>query len=178
MYVYGRGTGRCWDFSFILIDRGNSKSVTLIAPRNEKIIERKLTENVAFSTETFQYSHTNPLSVWVLQMNAHFQVFFIFHVHVSYQSLRPLSLKLFLVSLVMSGAAGHCVWLTPTSEDPAPTGFSCDRAFSRREGVWLSLGSDSPAGPSAPPSSRGNKLGRKVQQFRSSLSFGAKCQSL
>lgn len=96
-----------------------------------------------------------------------FFIFLIFHVHVhvnvSYQSLRPLSLKLFLVSLVMSGAAGHCVWLTPTSEDPAPTGFSCDRAFSRREGVWLSLCSDSPAGPSAPPSSRGNKLGRKVQ---------------
>lgn len=59
-------------FFFILIDRGNSKLVTLIAPRNEKIIEIKLTENVSFSTETFQYTHTNPLSVSVLQMNVHF----------------------------------------------------------------------------------------------------------
>lgn len=80
----------------------------------------------------------------------------------SYQSPRPLSLRLFLVSLVMSGAAGHDVWLTLTSEDPPPTlAFSCDRALSSREGVWLSLASDStvaPTGPSAPPSSRGNKL--------------------
>lgn len=54
----------------------------------------------------------------------------------SYQSPRPLSLRLFLVSLVMSGAAGHGVWLTLPSEDPPPMpGFSCDKAFSSSDGV-------------------------------------------
>lgn len=81
---------------------------------------------------------------------------------VSYQSARPLSLRLFLVSLVMSGAAGHGVWLTLPSEEPPPAaGFSCDKAVSSRDGVWLSLGSEStdpPTGPSAPPSSRGSRL--------------------
>lgn len=84
----------------------------------------------------------------------------------THQSTRPLSRRLFLVSLVISGAAGQGVWLTLPSEDPPPTpGFSCDSAFSSRDGVWLSLGSDSaapPTGPSAPPSSRGSRLWQKM----------------
>lgn len=81
----------------------------------------------------------------------------------SHQSPRPLSLRLFLVSLVMSGAAGQCVWLMLPSEDPGPApALSWEKAFSSREGVRLSLGSDStapPTGPSAPPSSSGKRLG-------------------
>lgn len=82
-----------------------------------------------------------------------------------YQSPRPLSLRLFLVSLVMSGAAGQCVWLMLPSEDPGPApALSCEKAFSSREGVRLSLGSEStapPTGPSALPSSRGKRLRQK-----------------
>lgn len=88
----------------------------------------------------------------------------------SHQSPRPLSLRLFLVSLVMSGAAGQGVWLTPLSADPIPApGFSWGRVFSRREGVLLSLGSGSTApltGPSTPPSSSGNKLRQREQRFQ------------
>lgn len=82
-------------------------------------------------------------------------------------SASPLSLRLFLVSLVMSGAAGHDVWLTLPSNDPPLTpAFSCDNVFSRRDGLLPSLDSESSAigDPSAPPSSRGNKLQEERKQ--------------
>lgn len=98
-------------------------------------------------------------------------IYFVFALE-SYQSPRPLSLRLFLVSLVMSGAAGQCVRLMLPSEDPDPApALSCEKAFSSREGVKLSLGSEStppPTGPSLLPSSSGKRLGQKIYcQFSS-----------
>lgn len=112
---------------------------------------------VIFRKDTFEFCETLHMDVSVDK--------YIFVDGGYYQSPRPLSLRLFLVSLVMSGAAGHGVWLTLPSEAPAPTPvFSCDSAVSSRDGVWLSLSSGStapPKAPSAPPSSGGNRLKTK-----------------
>lgn len=73
----------------------------------------------------------------------------------SYHSPRPVSRRLFLVSRVISGAAGQ-LRLAPLSEQDDATAFtvfSCDSAVSSNEGVLLSLCSVSPDAP--PLSSRG-----------------------
>lgn len=74
----------------------------------------------------------------------------------SHHSPRPLSRRLFLVSRVISGAAGQ-LRLAPLSEqDDATTltAFSCDSAVSSKDGVLLSLCSLSPDAP--PLSSSGD----------------------
>lgn len=66
-----------------------------------------------------------------------------------HHSPKPLSRRLFLVSRVISGAAGQLRLATLSEQDDATTltAFSCDNAVSNNEGVLLSLCSPSPDAP-------------------------------